>query len=269
MKKFEGVEDTLYIPLAGRIYTSKNFPEYFYDKKALELEQQIPYFYIREKSSEYTMIAPAARCYNMDQMIMEFMNRYTTCNVVNLGGGLETTSYRVNKKSAFFYLIDFSKVIDEREKLIAVNENEKLVKADMFSMEWVKEIDVSIPTMMVVSGVFMYFKEIKVYDFIKKLQGEFRKMEIIFDATNEIGIKYANRYVKKTGNLNSTMHFFVNNATEFVNQFKNIELVEERVFYENARKILGNRIGLYTRIAMRICDNKKRAIILRLKSCRN
>lgn len=29
MSKFEGVTDTLYIPLTARIYVSEHFPEYF------------------------------------------------------------------------------------------------------------------------------------------------------------------------------------------------------------------------------------------------
>ena len=34
MSEFEGVEDTLFIPLTARITVSKNFPEYFFDQKA-------------------------------------------------------------------------------------------------------------------------------------------------------------------------------------------------------------------------------------------
>ena len=37
----QGVEDTLYIPLYARIYASKRFPDYFYDEKALLLENHI------------------------------------------------------------------------------------------------------------------------------------------------------------------------------------------------------------------------------------
>ncbi|MFC2469734.1 MAG: class I SAM-dependent methyltransferase, partial [Negativicutes bacterium] len=33
----KGVADTLFIPLTARIYVSKRFPEYFYDKAALSL----------------------------------------------------------------------------------------------------------------------------------------------------------------------------------------------------------------------------------------
>ena len=40
-KTFEGVADTLYIPLAARVYVSKRFPEYFFDPKSLELEAAI------------------------------------------------------------------------------------------------------------------------------------------------------------------------------------------------------------------------------------
>ena len=67
-KVFEGVADTLYIPLAARVYVSKNFPEYFFDPKSLELEPAIPGESIQKGSNEYTMIASAARYHNLDQM---------------------------------------------------------------------------------------------------------------------------------------------------------------------------------------------------------
>lgn len=42
MNKFEGVANTLFVPLVARIAISKEFPEYFYDPKALELEPLLP-----------------------------------------------------------------------------------------------------------------------------------------------------------------------------------------------------------------------------------
>ena len=53
MSDFEGVADTLYIPLSARIYVSKRFPSYFFDEKSLELESKIPYDTITKNSSEY------------------------------------------------------------------------------------------------------------------------------------------------------------------------------------------------------------------------
>ena len=51
-KDFDGVADTLYIPLAARVYVSKRFPEYFFDPKSLELEAAIPGDSIQKGSNE-------------------------------------------------------------------------------------------------------------------------------------------------------------------------------------------------------------------------
>lgn len=41
MEKLDGVANTLYVPLYGRIYVSKKFPEYFYDEMALKIEENL------------------------------------------------------------------------------------------------------------------------------------------------------------------------------------------------------------------------------------
>ena len=51
MSKFEGVADTLFIPLTARIYMSRRFPEYFYDAKAMELADELPQDNSIEKNS--------------------------------------------------------------------------------------------------------------------------------------------------------------------------------------------------------------------------
>ncbi len=47
------IADTLYIPLAARIYVAKSFPEDFYDGKAVLSKNKIPYEAIASKSNEY------------------------------------------------------------------------------------------------------------------------------------------------------------------------------------------------------------------------
>ena len=53
MHDLQGVADTLFIPLVARIHVSRRFPEYFYDEKALSLENFVPGDGIRKSSSEY------------------------------------------------------------------------------------------------------------------------------------------------------------------------------------------------------------------------
>ena len=62
-----GVEDTLYIPLAARIYSSKKFLQFFYDEKALSLKQYIPTYDIENNTAEYFYRASACRQQTIDE----------------------------------------------------------------------------------------------------------------------------------------------------------------------------------------------------------
>jgi O-methyltransferase involved in polyketide biosynthesis len=263
MESLQGVANTLFIPLAARVFASKKFPEYFYDEKSLSLEKYIPGNAIQKKSSEYSFMASVARYYNMDNMAGSFISKHQRCNIVYLGAGLETAYYRLNNQSALFYEVDLPEVIDMRRSILGEHENEILVGGDMFDSPWTDTINKSLPTLLIASGVFQYFREDKVTGFIKNIGANFKKPELIFDAANERGIKYANRYVKKTGNANALMYFHVNDGIDFARRTGAV-LLEERVFFTDARKLLAKKLGLYTRIAMRIVDDKKRAVLLHL-----
>ena len=237
MGEYEGVEDTLFIPLTGRVYVSRKFPQYFFDEKALEMESLIAGRQIEKKSSEYTMIANVARSYNMDGMVQDFIDLHDECNIVNLGVGLETSYYRIDRKNALFLEVDLPEVIELREKYFEVGENEKFVKGDLFKLGWCCELDTSLPTLMVVSGVFQYFHESDVLKFIGDVRNVFEDAEMIFDATNKFGIKFTNFYVKRTGNSSARMYFYIEDADEFTRK-ADCQLIECRGFYKDAIKIL-------------------------------
>ncbi|MCP1101718.1 O-methyltransferase involved in polyketide biosynthesis [Aequitasia blattaphilus] len=264
MRKLHGVADTLFIPLEARIFVSKNYPEYFYDAKALELEKYIPDNSIRKNSSEYSMMASVARYYNMDQIVKTFIDKHELCNIVYLGAGLETAYYRLNTSKALFYEVDLPDVIAARHSVLGETKNDFLIGGDLFSLQWTAQIDTSLPTLIVVSGVFQYFTEEKILKCISDLKSTFKFGQLLFDATNETGIKYANKYVQKTGNKNALMYFFINNSLVFAKR-TNTSLIEEHAFFKDARKLLSKKLGLYTRIAMKIVDDKKRAILVHLK----
>jgi O-methyltransferase involved in polyketide biosynthesis len=264
MGKLQGVSDTLFIPLVARIFVSKKFPEYFFDEKALSLEKYIPDDSIQKRSSEYSFMASVARYYNLDSMVRTFIKENGKCNIIYLGAGFETAYYRLNEQRVTFYEIDLLDVIVARQTILGEQTNEILIAGYIFDMEWVKRIDESISTLLIVSGVFQYFKEGNVIQFINNVKKYFSTVELIFDATNKTGKKYANKYVKRTGNDDALMYFYINDSVEFSKR-TGTKLIEERVFFTDARKMLKKKLGLYTRIAMKIVDDKKRAILLHLR----
>ena len=70
MSKLGIVEDTLFIPMLGRLYASEHCPRILYDQKALELKEKLPFGLLKQDSqSQYTLLASAVRSANMDRFI--------------------------------------------------------------------------------------------------------------------------------------------------------------------------------------------------------
>ena len=260
---FQGVEDTLYIPLYARIYASKNFSNYFYDVKALSLEKDLPLLSNMRDTPEYFNMASVCRQQMIDKKIISFLNHHHACNVVFLGAGLETAYFRIRNNSSNFYEVDLEHVIAEREKLLGHGKNEILIGCDMFSMEWVKYLDTSIHTLVVLAGVFQYFTKDSIIRFIHQIQSSIPKCEMVFDATDSIGLKRANIFVRKTGNVNAEMHFAIDNPNEFAKETKT-KLVSVSGFFTDALKQCRG-LKLISKIMMFFSDRLKRTMVIHLR----
>lgn len=267
MNKLEGVANTLFVPLVARINISKKFPEYFFDEKALELEQYLPEG-ADKGASEYSDMASVSRYYNMDKTVQEFVKRHTECNIVYLGAGLETAYDRLNEKVSrrivHWYETDLPEVIEARKTVFGQRENETLIPGDMFKLEWIKEIDTTLPTLLIVSGVFQYFHEEEIITFIKACGQALAKGEILFDATSESGLKFTNWFIKRTGNASAMMYFGINNSKKFADKC-GMQLIEEKTFFPDALQLLGKKLGVVTRVSMKVAEKKKQVLILRMK----
>jgi O-methyltransferase involved in polyketide biosynthesis len=117
---------------------------------------------------------------------------------------------------------------------------------------------------LIASGVFQYFHENEVLKFISDIKDVFENGDLIFDATNKFGIKFTNFYVRRTGNSSAMMYFYLEDAEQFSNK-ANCQLIECRGFFEDAIKILNKKVGVYTKISMKVADKRKNAMILHLK----
>ena len=257
-----GVADTLYIPLIARVYASEKFPDFFYDEKALSLKQHIPTNSIESNTTEYFYMASVCRQQTMDKKIISFIEKNNECNIVFLGAGLETSYNRIKNVKVNFYQIDLPDVIIVRKKVLGNADNERLIAGDMFTLDWIKEIDTSLPTMIVVAGVYQYFDKEKIVDMIKGMKSLIPNGELIFDATNSKGLELANKYVKQTGNEDAQMYFSVDDPKEFAS-CTNTGLVEVTGFFDGALKHCKG-LKLKTRIYMYFADKLNRTKIIHL-----
>lgn len=249
------VEESLFVPLRGRIFATKNFNYILNDKKALDIASKIPCKYLmNDGESEYTLLCSAIRSMNMDNSIRDFLNRHPTGNVINIGCGLETIFHRNDNGKTLFYELDLDDVIDLRRKIIGYDERDIYLSYSMFDYDWIDEVLKTSdgPYLIVSSGVFYYFKEEDIVDFHRNLS-KLGNVEIVFDAVSKRGIKQSNRYMKKLGKDDAIMYFYVDNIEDFADKIgTNVEIIECMDYFNNIDKKY--EFNMVTKLKMLISD---------------
>lgn len=254
MAELSELSKTLYIPLVGRIHASRQYPSLISDSKVLDLEPSLPpeASALRDGAGEYAMVASIVRSINMDRRIREFLAVHPDAAVVSVGCGLETTYWRCDNGRALWFELDLPEVIDVRRELLGPGERQFLVPGDMFDYSWIDRVkrEGEHPTIVVVSGVFYYFEEARVVDFINHLAA-FNNVRVVFDSTSSAGLRVSRHYVKLMKNA-SVMRFSLDDPTAFVGRLTGeARLVEHTPYY---RGIDRRGVGLVTRACMRLSD---------------
>ena len=255
MQKLGVVEDTLFVPMLGRIYASEHCPQILYDKKALELKNKLPSDLIEQnKQNQYTLLASASRSANMDRFIQSFLERRPNGVIVQLGCGLETTYYRCDNRRTHWYAVD----LPERETYLA---------GDAFSEDWIRQVRTEFPDapiLVTAGGLFHYFEENKVISLLRMI-GQSGNMEVVFDTVNKKGMAMMQKkYMKQVGHADAQMFFYVDAAKELAAKIRgNVKVIAEEPYY---RYIPKNGLKLSTKVSMAVSDQFKMVKMICLKT---
>ena len=253
MPDFSTVEDTLFVPMLGRIYCTENFPHILNDRKALELKPLLPEnLKGQDTQTQYTLMASAVRSTNMDRYIGQFLKREPEGVVVLLGAGLETTFYRNDNGKNVFYEVDLPDVIAYRRELIGETDRDRCIAGDAFAEDWIRQVREAFPTqpiLVAASGLYYYFEEKKVLNLFRMLKN-YGRIELLFDAVNHAGMKEMSKYMKQVGHEDAAMFFYVDKAREAADQVGGRVLHEEAYYAHTPKKGL----QFMTAMSMRVTD---------------
>jgi len=250
------VEDTLYVPMLGRIYASEHFRKILYDEKALGLKGMLPESVVtRSTQTQYTYLASASRSANMDRYISDFLRRKPDGVIVQLGVGLETTFYRDDNGHTQWYGIDLPNVIDYRHTLLPDHERETCVAGDAFKQDWIERVRADhelAPLLVTASGLFYYFEEERVLSLMHMMQG-FGDIELLFDTVNKSGMTMMRKkHMKTVGHEDAQMFFYVDSAEELAAKVgSGTHVLAEEKFYAHIDK---SGLKLSTEASMVISD---------------
>ena len=263
------MEDTLFLPVMGRIYASENFPNILTDEAAVKLKSKLPDHLKNQKlQNQYGALTGAVRSAAFDRYIKDFLRRHPEGVIAQLGCGLETTYQRCDNGTATWYEVDFPDTIRLRQSVLRDQLREHYFPGNPFALDWLKEIrqkDQKVPVLVTAGGLLHYFEQEKILNLLKKIQA-YGHIEILFDAMNEEGIRRMAGYMQQPGTEKKekaaeTDYFHVDHSAALAKQLHAKVMLDELYF---SQVDLG-KLGFLARSAMKKSDKHRLMKIIALK----
>lgn len=267
MEKFKvengTVQETLMMPLYGRVYCEEHFPGTFPNKAAKETAARVDYDFDKVKSSELNMITWGLRAKMLQDQAKKYLEAHPKATIINLGCGLDQSFAEVDNGSCKFINMDLPDVIEAREKIVSCAERERNYAGSLMDFEWMQKVteppynvNVSDGVYIICGGVLMYFHTEDMKRFFLALLDAFPGGGICFDGENQKGLEKSNKVVQKTGN-GTKIYFPIENAKELFaswsDGFGNVSEVPFPTYVKESREIpwkwkfvlsLGMKLGM-------------------------
>lgn len=201
------VQETLVLPLFGKAWAVKNYPDIFKDHDAQRIMDQFDYdFSAMEKAAsgvrgKLASLAAAVRQAALVWEIKDYLKDHPNALVVNLGCGLDTAGHQADNGSCRFANIDFPNVIELREALVPSTEREQNIASDLNDHTWFDRIGFREEdgVVFIASGVFLYFKKDDVKKLLCAMAERFPGGRIAFDGQNRMGRDVDLKALKASG----------------------------------------------------------------------
>ena len=222
MEKFKvepgTVQETLMLPLYGRVYCEEHFPHTFPNRAAKEAAQWVDYDFSKTEGPELNMVTWGLRARMLQDAARAYLAEHPNAAIINLGCGLDLSFEEIDNGTCRFINMDLPDVIEAREKIVSCREREWNLAGDLMDFEWMERIqkppysvDVRGGVFIISGGVLMYFRTEQMRRFFLALAEAFPGGGICFDGENEQGVKKSNKIVQKTGN-GSKIYFPIENS---------------------------------------------------------
>ena len=201
------VQETLVMPLYGKAWAVRNYPDLFHDADCQKLMDRLDYDFTSLKSREGSLkmkiasLAAATRQYALVCEVKEYLKSHPRALVVNLGCGLDTAGHQADNGQCRFANVDFPNVIAIREQLLPSTDREKNIGSDLNDTGWFDRIGFRKEdgAVFIASGVFVYFKKPDVQRLFCAMAKRFPGARLAFDGQNRKGMELDLKAVKASG----------------------------------------------------------------------
>ena len=255
------VQETLVIPLFGRLVCSERFPELFSDPEAKRICDLLDYdFAEKRKKMEspaglFGALEVAQRQYDLRCEVEDYLKDHSEAAVVNLGCGLDDTFSKADNGRCRGYNLDFPDVIKVRNELLPAGDREKNIACDLNDYSWMDAVDTSNGAVFFAAGVFYYFKTEDIKKLFIEMAKRFSGAVLAFDSCNERGAKLMRKtWLKEAGITDVSAFFSLENEKELEAWSSRFASVSAKSYMRGYRDIYGD-MGLFHKLMIRFCDS--------------
>ncbi|MBR0510219.1 MAG: class I SAM-dependent methyltransferase [Clostridia bacterium] len=264
------VQETLVIPLFGRLVCSEHFPELFSDPEAKRICDSLDYdFAEKRKKMEsaaglFGALEVAQRQFDLACEVRDYLEGHPNAAVVNLGCGLDDTFRKCDNGTCRGYDIDMPDVIRIRDELLPAGEREENIACDLNDYTWMDRIDASNGAVFFAAGVFYYFKTEEVKKLFSAMAKRFPGAVLAFDSCNERGAKMMRKtWLKEAGITDVSAFFSLEDENELKDWSRLFTSVSAKSYMRGYRDIYHD-VGFFHKLMIRFCDSLVKMKIVKI-----
>lgn len=265
----DSIQETMLGPLWARATYSQKLPELLNDEKAINIIKNINYDFseMEQHLGEWRSIGLMIRARRFDDALKDYLKKYPSATVVNIGAGLDTTFYRIDNGKITFYNLDLPNVIDYRERFIEETDRNQNIAQSAFDYSWMDKLNYSQENgiFFIAGGFIYYFDEQKVINFVNELATRFPGGQLIFDAISSLAQKKANKRAEKA-NSELRLRLNIDDPYEIVPKWSDHIKIEDSFVIGN-RTSVNKKWSFKTKIMNRLSYRLKTARIIHLSFC--
>ena len=255
------VQETLVIPMFGRLVCSERFPALFSDPEAKRICDSLDYDFAEKRrkmespAGLFGALEVAQRQYDLRCEVEAYLKDHPRAAVVNLGCGLDDTFSKCDNGLCRGYNIDFPDVIEVRNQLLPTIDRETNLACDLNDYSWMEKIDASDGAVFFAAGVFYYFKTEAVRRLFDAMARRFPGGALAFDACNARGAKLMRKtWLKEAGITDVDAFFSLEDEGELRGWSDRFAAVTAKSYMRGYRDIYRD-VSLFHRLMIRFCDS--------------
>ncbi|MBR2990408.1 MAG: class I SAM-dependent methyltransferase [Solobacterium sp.] len=264
------VQETLVIPLYGRMICSQHYPHLFLDPEAERICSRLDYDFASKRrmmesaAGLFGALEVAQRQYDLLQEVQQYLQEHPRAAVVNMGCGLDDLFRKADNGQCTGWNIDFPDVIAIRNEILPAGEREQNLACDLNDFSWMDRIDAHDGAVFVAAGVFYYFRTEDVRKLFCAMAEQFPGAVLAFDSCNRRGAKMMTKTWLKGAGITDVGALFS------LDDEHTVELWSERFASVSAKSYMrGYRdiypeVGLFHKVMIRFCDSLVRMRIVQI-----